>query len=144
MIKRPPTIEKIKLMQSFYDEGNSLSKVGLKFGWRKQTLIKYINTRKPPHITAKQFKKRRADALIGQNRKMKQKLVDYKGGKCEVCNYSRCLSSIDFHHRNPKEKDFGVNGHYNMAFEKLRKEVDKCVLVCRNCHGEIHEGIIHI
>lgn len=67
----------------------------------------------------------------------KQKAVDYKGGKCVGCGYGGCLAALDFHHLNPKEKE-GLKAHW--SFEKNRKELDKCVLVCVRCHREIHAG----
>jgi hypothetical protein len=71
----------------------------------------------------------------------KQKLVEYKGGKCVKCGYNRCLSSLTFHHRDPLLKEMRISGS-TRSFEKLKKEVDKCELVCNNCHGEIHSGLI--
>jgi hypothetical protein len=67
----------------------------------------------------------------------KQKAVDYKGGKCVGCGYGGCLAALDFHHLNPKEKE-GLKAHW--SFEKNRKELDKCVLVCVRCHREVHAG----
>ena len=142
IIKNPPTKIEIEEMQKFYDEGNSLQKVADKFQWRKQTLIKYIQTRKPSHISEEEFKRRRVKAVTNWRRRVKIKLVEYKGGKCKICGYNRCLSALDFHHRDPKKKKFIVNGNLNKSFEILKKETDKCELVCRNCHAEVHEGLI--
>ena len=66
----------------------------------------------------------------------KQKAVNYKGGECIKCGYSKCLSALEFHHTNPKEKE-GYNSHW--TFERNKSELDKCILVCANCHREIHE-----
>jgi hypothetical protein len=70
-------------------------------------------------------------------RKIKQQAVDYKGGKCQECGYDSCIASLDFHHVNPFEKDFEI-GSNKGSFEKLKLELDKCILLCRNCHGERH------
>jgi len=72
--------------------------------------------------------------------RLKEKLVSYKGGKCECCGYDKCIGALHFHHKNPKEKDFTIGGK-SISLEKLKTEVDKCVLVCSNCHSEIHEEI---
>lgn len=70
----------------------------------------------------------------------KQKLLAYKGGKCSICGYDKNVpGAYDFHHRNPKEKDFGISRYQNLNWKKLLKEVDKCDLVCKNCHAEIHD-----
>lgn len=71
--------------------------------------------------------------------RVKEKLVNYKGGKCEICGYDKCLNAFDFHHRNSEEKEFNLNSaNYNRPLDVLYKEVDKCVLVCATCHREIH------
>lgn len=76
-------------------------------------------------------------------RNNKLRLIDYKGGKCERCGYEKSIpGAYDFHHLNPNEKDFGIAKAGNTrSLEKLKKEVDKCILVCRNCHAEIHYEI---
>lgn len=76
--------------------------------------------------------------------KFKQACVDHKGGSCQICGYCRCLRSMDFHHIDPSKKDFAISDMrfgYNVT-EVVKKELDKCVLVCRNCHGEVHEGLV--
>ncbi len=71
--------------------------------------------------------------------KLKQQCVDYKGGKCQVCGYKNCLAALDFHHLNPNEKDFTVaRKKMNIANEEMKQELDKCVLICANCHREEH------
>ena len=72
----------------------------------------------------------------------KQKAVDYKGGKCVCCGYSGCLAAMDFHHRDPTEKDGYGSGalRSHRTFEQNIKEIDKCELVCVRCHREIHAG----
>ena len=67
----------------------------------------------------------------------KQKLVEYKGGKCEKCGYNRCIDNLTFHHLDPSKKDFQISGA-SKSFETLKKETDKCQMLCRNCHGEVH------
>lgn len=76
-------------------------------------------------------------------REVKRKLVEYKGGKCKVCGYNRCTAALEFHHLDPTKKDFSISGG-TRSFESLKDEVDKCVLVCSNCHKEIHQGLIKI
>ncbi len=72
-------------------------------------------------------------------RQFKVKCVDYKGGKCEKCGYNKYIGALDFHHLDPNEKDFGIGTVRSHAFDdKIKKELDKCILVCSNCHREIH------
>jgi len=79
----------------------------------------------------------------GQNnltQRYKRELVKYKGGKCEICGYDKCIAALDFHHINPNEKSPNWKRMRAWTTEKVKKEVDKCQLVCRNCHSEIHYG----
>lgn len=69
--------------------------------------------------------------------RLKEKLVEYKGGKCEICGYDKCVAALDFHHTDSSQKDFNISDGVK-SFEKAKKEVDKCILVCANCHREIH------
>lgn len=73
----------------------------------------------------------------------KTKLKAYKGGKCIVCGYNKSIRALQFHHLDPTQKDFGISGT-TKSFEKLKPELDKCVLLCANCHGEVHEGLLDI
>jgi hypothetical protein len=68
---------------------------------------------------------------------VKQKAVDYLGGKCSKCGYNKCLAALDFHHINPNDKDSDYT-NWRMSFDKLKTELDKCVLLCANCHREEH------
>ena len=73
-------------------------------------------------------------------RLLKHKLIQYKGNQCEICGYNKCEGALQFHHLDPTEKDFTIS-QKNLGLTGLDtfyKEVDKCILVCANCHAEIH------
>ena len=75
-------------------------------------------------------------------RKFKIKCVNYKGGKCEKCTYNKYLGALEFHHLDPNEKDFGLATVTSHAFnDNIKKELDKCMLVCSNCQKEIHGSV---
>ena len=85
--------------------------------------------------------------MVKNNRRraLKKRLSDYKGGKCEICGYTACLSALTFHHLDKNEKDFNIsNEALKHPYRKLKKEVDKCILLCSNCHIELHEGLVSI
>lgn len=84
------------------------------------------------------------DRTLIRQKDLKQQCVDYKGGKCYFCGYNKYYGSLDFHHKDPSKKDYGISRGRCYNFDKLKIELDKCILVCRNCHGEIHGGIIEI
>ena len=89
-------------------------------------------------------KKCRGKCQNDSNRKRKKMFVEYKGGKCEICGYSKCMAALDFHHKNPNEKDPSWEKMRKRTFNKVKEELDKCNLVCRNCHSEIHYNIDNI
>jgi len=74
-----------------------------------------------------------------KRRALKNKAIEYKGGKCISCGYNKCPGALTFHHTNPAEKEFGIasDGIYR-KFEKIKEELDKCILLCMNCHAELH------
>lgn len=61
------------------------------------------------------------------------------GGKCSVCGYDKCMDALQFHHLDPAEKEFSLSTMRQANLDKIRKEMEKCILVCANCHYEIHE-----
>jgi len=73
-----------------------------------------------------------------RTRDKKLEMVNYKGGKCQRCCYSVCLDSFDFHHLKKDEKDPNWVKMRKWKLEKVKLELDKCILVCKNCHAEIH------
>ena len=79
----------------------------------------------------------RKEAVLDIRRRNKIRLVEYKGGKCEICGYDKCIDALEFHHLDPNEKEFGIAGD-TRSLEKLKNEADKCVLICANCHRELH------
>ena len=65
--------------------------------------------------------------------------MEYKGSKCEKCGYNKCSEALEFHHKNPEEKDFNLSDrNLILDWQEIKKELDKCILVCANCHREIH------
>lgn len=70
----------------------------------------------------------------------KTHFIDLLGGKCSICGYNRNHTALCFHHLDPKEKEIKLSSREmsNNKLEKLTKEVEKCILVCLNCHSEIH------
>ena len=82
------------------------------------------------------------DAVANRRKWLKKKAVEYKGGCCSVCGYSKSVSALHFHHLEPNEKDFGLSANgVTRSWERVRKELDKCILICANCHAELHEEL---
>lgn len=73
-------------------------------------------------------------------RRIKERAVAYKGGKCQRCGYNKCLAAFDFHHRDPEAKDLSL-GSRVLRWETIRRELDKCDLLCATCHREVHDEL---
>lgn len=74
--------------------------------------------------------------------KRKYEAVLQRGGRCERCGYDKNLSALEFHHRNPEEKEFQIDMRRfsNTNLETLKEELNKCELLCANCHREHHNS----
>lgn len=84
-------------------------------------------------------------AVSQRRKKLREMARDYKGGKCIVCGYNKCRRALSFHHLNPKEKDFDLSSRgLTRSWERIKKEIDKCVLLRANCHMEIHDGVTQL
>lgn len=81
---------------------------------------------------------------ISRQIKKKLKCVEYKGGKCCICDYNKYIGALEFHHLDPSKKDFDIGSMQRNSFKRVEPELKKCILVCSNCHREIHAGLIII
>jgi hypothetical protein len=70
----------------------------------------------------------------------KKQLIEICGGSCVDCGYKKNISALEFHHLDPNKKSFGIDLRQCSCtkWEKLIEEVNKCVLICANCHRERH------
>jgi len=84
-------------------------------------------------------------AVAKRRKKIRDMAIKHKGGKCELCSYNKCLTALEFHHIINSGKDFGISDKgYTRSWEKVKKEIDKCILICANCHRELHAGITQL
>lgn len=128
--------DKIEQIKKVYAETKSQRKTAEIVGCSKTTVGEYLS--------GKRYDRNKESAVqnvINWRKRTKKKLVEYKGGKCTICSYDRCINALEFHHLDPNEKDFTIAGK-SWSFERLKGEVDKCVLLCSNCHKEVEYGII--
>lgn len=155
-------MEKHELV-SLINEGLSTRQIGARVG-KSQSSVKYwlkklgLNTKKkrynaggsPPICKtcgesnpSKFYKGQRTfckacdtERVRQLQRRNKQQAVDEKGGKCERCGYDRCIAALDFHH--PGEKDSRFSNMMLWRWERIEKEINRCMLLCSNCHREEH------
>ncbi len=80
-------------------------------------------------------------AVAKRRKAMRLRAIGYKGGKCSRCGYDRCLGALEFHHTDGR-KDFSISQDgLTRSWARIEKEIEKCVLMCANCHREEHEKL---
>ena len=84
-------------------------------------------------------------AVHRRRKKIREMAVQFKGGCCEICGYDRSSNALDFHHRDPATKSFGISeSGCTRSWDRVREELEKCVMICANCHREVHAGITQL
>jgi hypothetical protein len=96
----------------------------------KQTLYCSVKCKNAIHQSYQAQKKR------GLERKLE--FVQKLGGKCSRCGYATNIAGLSFHHISNKKFQLDVRAFSNRKIEPILQEIDKCVLLCHNCHAEIH------
>jgi len=79
---------------------------------------------------------RSAAAVARMRIDRKQRAVEHLGGACSTCGYSKSLAALHFHHL--RDKTLNLNQSMTMAWDNIRSEIEKCILLCANCHAEKH------
>ena len=97
-------------------------------------------------LSVKKWKCKKCEYLYSRKylENLKLKAFNYAGGKCQECGYNKCLRAMHFHHIDPNMKEFAIfegRGGFKKTrnWEKLKLEIDKCILLCSNCHMELHD-----
>lgn len=144
----------VKGLEEFYD--NKRSKDGknytCKVCCRKRDKQKYLKRKEEGKIA--KYREDNKDKIQSYNieyqkayrssdRKRERKLAmtEYKGGKCNLCGIIANkvnLAAFDFHHKDPDSKEYTPSDMVNMRWERITLELDKCVLLCSNCHRVLH------
>lgn len=80
------------------------------------------------------------------NRRFERKLkaIKYKGGGCAKCGYNVSPYALDFHHINRLDKTINISGSHCRSWNFVKKELDKCILLCANCHREIEHNVFEL
>jgi len=139
-LKRLPLINDEIINVRVYYKTHTQLETSKHFNISVTTVKRYVD-KKRVLLTNEEKRKRNYAHIKTFRQRMKEKSVEYKGGKCIICGYDKSVYSLVFHHRNPKEKDFTIGSYTNIGWDKVKKELDKCDLLCNNCHGELHEKI---
>lgn len=81
-------------------------------------------------------------AVTKRRRVLKLKAIELMGSKCMVCGYDKHQGVLEFHHVNAATKSFGIStGGFSRSWTSIYAELQKCILVCANCHREIELGL---
>lgn len=115
MIKKCSNCKKEKNIEKDFYHTNSKGKKGQSFC--KTCFSRYCSNR---------WKQRKLD------------MIEYKGGICVHCKLQVHWAAFDFHHLNKKTKEYSWNKMRLMNIDKCKKELDKCILLCSNCHRIEH------
>lgn len=71
-------------------------------------------------------------------REKKRKFIKLKGDKCERCGYCTCIAALEFHHLDPTKKEIDAVDFKRISYKNALLELEKCILLCANCHREEH------
>ena len=84
-------------------------------------------------------------AVKNRRKKLREMARASKGSKCQICGYDKCQRALSFHHIDPSKKEFDLSSKgLTRSWDKIKMEIEKCVLICANCHMEVHDGITQL
>lgn len=89
---------------------------------------------------------KKSEAVKRWRENTKKRIVEAMGGKCQICGYLRCYRVLELHHLDPtkKELSFGAIRATPRSWALIVVELRKCILLCSNCHVEVHANITEI
>lgn len=110
----------------------------------KQYKKYYITNRKRISKYNNTYRKVNRTELLKRGRELfrekRQYVSNYKLSKgCAICGYNKCVKALDFHHNGDKSFNISRRISGNTSLEEMKKEMDKCTVLCKNCHAELHE-----
>jgi predicted HNH restriction endonuclease len=76
-----------------------------------------------------------------RRKRLKTLSIEYLGGKCQICGYEKCKDALVFHHLSPELKQHTISDGDTRSWERIKTELDKCILLCANCHSEVHANL---
>ena len=83
-----------------------------------------------------------SEKITKARQKRKQEIVDIMGNKCVLCGYHKNITALELHHIIKEEKEFSICSQGSFPkYDTLIPELKKCVLLCANCHREIHNPL---
>jgi predicted HNH restriction endonuclease len=85
------------------------------------------------------------EAVKKRRRKLREMARASRGSKCQICGYNKSQRALSFHHIDPSKKEFALSTKgLTRSWKRIEAEIKKCVLICANCHMEVHDGITQL
>jgi hypothetical protein len=87
-----------------------------------------------------------SDNVKAWRKRIKEVILSAMGGKCQICEYSKCATALELHHVDASKKDHTISSMIAnpKRWIKIAEELSKCMLVCNRCHRELHSGIMNL
>lgn len=120
--------------------------INLEAGNAQDSLIHYTVVYQALNPAQAQSKRNK---LTSNQQAIKQKNVDHKGGSCQMtgdefpggkCGYNKYLGALSFHHLIQEDKSFAISNGRHLPWSAVEAELRKCIMLCANCHSEVHGG----
>lgn len=95
-------------------------------------------------INKRYYNKNKDEIYKRKKERIKKKREEFRillGGKCSKCGYKKCFQALEFHHKSGKKEEHLSLMIKNFSKQKSLKEIEKCILLCANCHRELHAGV---
>lgn len=109
-------------------------------GWLRYNLT--MSTKRKDTRSYSDRKEYLIQAVSKRRRALKIRAIEAMGARCMLCGYNKHPFILDIHHIDPATKTFGISsGGFSRSWASIQQEIQKCVLVCANCHREIEVGI---
>lgn len=109
---------------------------------RKAALKYYYANKEECALKAKKWREKNVDYRREYQREAKRKrkqfAIEYLGNKCAHCGNQYHPAIYEFHHLDPATKDRDPSKMLSLKLERLTAELDKCILLCANCHRLEH------
>lgn len=133
----------IKPLTDFGKNKHARNGTGLSYGCKACEVAR----KKHRYRTDPKVKERDTVGAVERRRRNKLSCIEYKGSKCQTCGFTLITEegksnagAFQFHHRNPAEKEFTITERQYASLETLKPELDKCDLLCANCHAVFHDN----
>jgi len=82
--------------------------------------------------------------VIKLGKEKREYAIKQLGGECKSCGYNKYNPSLDIHHLDPNKKDSNFSSLRGWSLERIDKEIEGCILLCKNCHAAHHAGLLDI